>query len=422
MKKYHSLSRDIITRFCLFAVFLSLLFSLFNFAFLYTVEDFFIERSVKNEAAYLLEQYRSGDNWLAPRKPNMTLHHSVDSFPEEIKGIYQEEPRRKEFFGKQGRHYHMVKIDTSPSKYLIAEVSEQLVVRPLRPFIFILLSISTLVLTLIACFIAYRLSKRTIAPLTKLADLVAGASPNKLPAKFAQQYPANEIGVLATTIEGSMQRIKDFVSREQHFTRDVSHELRTPIAVIKNSGELLAADKGLSGGNRELLAQIEQACLNMEQTVNTLLSLAREESSQTNTEPVRVLPEVEQVVIQHAALLDGKDVRVNLDIDSDARVNIHRGTLQILISNLVSNAFQYTMAGEVSIRWKHGYLEVFDTGPGLEDDIKDSILEPMVKGKDSPGFGLGLSIVKRLCEHHGFALSIENQANGMMVRIEFNRA
>lgn len=417
--KSYSIRRRITIQFCLFSLLLSVLFSCVNFFSLYITEDTFIERTIREEAAHLSQQFEQTGIWPTPRKSNMTLHQSTETFPDEVRTVYVEEPNRKEFYGLEGRHYHLYPIKNHPGYYLLGEVSQQLVVRNLRPALLTTLAIPTLLMTLTAFFIGWRLAKHTIKPLTDLVELVEGVSPEQLPKNFAHDYPGNEIGVLAQTLDHSMQRINDFVEREQHFTRDASHELRTPIAIIKNASELLKNEITQDDKSADLLQRISRANLQMEQTVSTLLSLAREENAAAPATPVKLLPLVEKTIIQHAWLLDHKDVEVDVDISASATVTITPGILQILVANLISNSFQYTITGQVNISFQDGRFCVNDTGPGIEDTIKDKLLEPMVKGSESQGFGIGLSIVKRLCERHDLTLEIESQDCGVAVSIGF---
>ncbi|SFC91906.1 sensor histidine kinase [Pseudoalteromonas denitrificans] len=422
--KPYSLARRIMIQFCAFSVLLSVVFSFYNFIFLYTLEDSVIEKAVKNEVRYLKEHFDKTHQWAKPRKDNMVLHFNIDTFPEVVKKAYRQSPNEREFYGENGLHYHMQKIQvqktlTQSEIFLLAEVSQQLVVRPLRSIIIKLLLVSTLILTLIACFIGYRLSRHLVQPLTKLVNLVQDASPQDLPKSFAHHYPNNEIGILANTLENSMVRINNFVLREQHFTRDASHELRTPIAIIKNATELLETGNLTETESQVVVKRISRASLQMEQTVNTLLSLAREEHTNVTSCVIKILPLVEKAIVQHAYLLNDKPVEVEVNISANESVNSQLGIVQILIANLISNAFSYTTEGKVIVCFEHNALSVFNSGDGIENSIQDSVLEPLVKGENSQGFGLGLSIVKRLCEHHKLTLQIESQNEGLKVTIEF---
>lgn len=419
MKKPYTLARRIIIQFCIFSVILSLVFSCYNFIFLYTLEDSFIEKGIRSEAELLKDNFKASGKWGTPQKENLTIHHSIQTFPDSIKEKFDREPNTREFYGDNGLHYHMTRLAKEPNVYLIAEVSKDLFVRPIRLYIINFLLISTVIMALIACFIGYRLSKKMIHPLTKLVDLVHGVSPQDLPKGFAKDFPNNEIGILASNLETSMETINDFVNRELHFTRDASHELRTPIAIIKNASELLADDKLTAEESRTLVQRINRATLQMEQSVNTLLSLAREENASSKAQMIKLLPIVEKAVIQHAYILTNKPVEVDVDIGMNDQLLSQPGILQILTANLVSNAFQYTTHGTVKISFSDNKLSVFNTSEGIEEKIKDSVLEPLIKGENSQGYGLGLSIVKRLCEHHKLGLKIENHEDGIRIVVSF---
>ncbi|WP_199609831.1 sensor histidine kinase [Flocculibacter collagenilyticus] len=420
-KKYTSLSRKIILRFCLFALMIAVLFSAINMLSLYTLEDSFIWRDVSKEAEYLQQQYEDTGYWPTPRPQNMSLHHSIETLPYDIKTILIEEPNRGEFFGENGKHYHMYRLLPAQDIFLLAEVSEQLIVRGMSSGMYVMLTCIAVLMMLFACVVAYRIAKATISPLTELAELVDGVDPKHLPKQFAAQFPNNEIGILAANIEQSMQRINQFIEREKQFTRDCSHELRTPITIIKNATEILQQQPCLPDDVAAPIARIDNACNEMQQTVTTLLTLAREEAQLADKSMVKLLPLVEDVVIECAAIIEHKDILVDININDQASVLSHATVLKIILTNLVSNAFRYTEQGNVSLTWdeKTTQLTVSDTGQGIEQKLAPHICESMVKGEQSQGFGIGLSIVKRLCERFDYQLNITSNSHGTAITITF---
>lgn len=415
--KVKSLRTQIIVNFCLFALFLSVMFSLFNFLFLYSVEDEFLFGELKEEATFLKEEYEKSDQWPTPRKTHMKIYQSADNFPADLKGQFHSNRKRTEFFGAQGRHYHILPMASSAgSVFLVAEVSQHLIIRPIRHKILLFFGAAGLSMTVLACWLAYRIAGKTISPLTHLADLVKGTQPGQLPQKFADDYPQNEIGILAQTLESSLNRIACFIEREKHFNRDVSHDLRTPIAVVRSGLELIRKSPSLSEKDLKLLARIEAANLQMSHIVQTLLELAREEHSQNPPKALQILPIVEKNIIQNAYILKNKNVEVNVNIQPNDKVTVSSGVLEILLSNLISNAFQFTHEGQVNITFENKVLSVSNTGPHLEDRM----LGAMSKGDESQGFGLGLSIVSRLCEHHNLQFGIKKREGDVRVAIEFD--
>ena len=446
---FHSLSRRIVWQFCIFTLALAAVFSLISFVLMYTLEDAFIEKDIVQEARYLTAQYQETGAWPMPRKPNMQLHFSKDEFPKAIRNIAKEEPKRKEFYGEEGRHYHLFfihqhfaafqaedealnpfKLDATvgadasqPNRrslnmplgsnqevYLLAEVSGDLLVRPIREGIIQFLVGSGLIVSAIACLIAWLVSRKTTQPLKQLATLVDGVAPEQVPKDFAQSFPNNEIGILANALEHSFKRLEQALEREKCFTRDASHELRTPLAVVKNAAELPPS--------AQTVGRIAEAANQMEKTVHTLLLLAREEHTHSQKEVVNLMSVVEKSVIDNCALLEGKPVDVNIHDSCNVTINSQPGMLKVLLDNLLSNAFAYTLEGEVSVEFSNHTLVVKDTGPGIESHIANHVTEPAIKGSQSAGFGFGLSIVKRLCEHQGWILDVDTQRDtGAEVRI-----
>lgn len=415
---FHSLSRRIVIQFCLFTFVISAIYGLISFILMYTLEDNFFRKDIQIEADYLTSGYQQTGKWPSTRKPNMQLHFTKATFPEDFMEISIKEPRRTEFTGNNGKHYHLYTFPQYDNTFLVAEVSNELFVRPIRSGVIQFLSISALFISIFACLIAWLISRKTTRPLKELAELVDGVEPEVIPKGFSKHYPNNEVGILASTIEKSLHRISLTLDREKCFTRDVSHELRTPLAVIKNAAELLTSQTTSNSEDKKLLLRITEASEKMEKTVYTLLMLAREENTSQGKENVQLMPLIEQSTIENRALLDGKKVDINIADSCHTQINAQPGMLKVLLDNLLSNAFQYTLYGEVNISYLDNALVIQDTGPGIEPNISDNVTEPAIKGTKSTGFGFGLSIVKRLCEHQDWQLSVSS-GNGTTVKVVF---
>ncbi|NML60395.1 HAMP domain-containing histidine kinase [Massilia sp. RP-1-19] len=397
----HSLRRRIVAAFTVFALATALCFSAFSLIFVYTVEDSFFHNMLRQEVDH---QRQAGASPIKPLRDFVSIHRDSSTFPPDLARQFNAGAGR-EFFGDAGRHYHVVPPGAVPY-YLVAEVSRELVVRARLPFIAGVLGALALAMAALTAGFGYWLARRATAPLDRLAHLVAHAAPGQLPRSFAGDFPDNEIGALAKGLEQAMDRIAEFIEREQHFTRDASHELRTPLAVVSGAAGLLASQP-LAPQQAAQVQRIVVASEAMAQSVDTLLALAREDLGQTpSAEPVLMLPLVESVVVQHAHLLDGKAVKVVVDVDAKDCAVCRRVALSILLSNLVSNAFAHTMAGQVRISFEQPCLMVADSGPGIQPRLHRA----GAKGEGSTGFGLGLSIAHRLAARSGIGLEIDSEA------------
>ena len=213
-----------------------------------------------------------------------------------------------------------------------------------------------------------------------------------------------------------MVSIANYIEREQDFTRDASHELRTPVAIIKSSLKLL---EGMELGNeqREHLRKIESANERMAQTINTLLAMARQSSSSEAS--TKVLAVVETVIVEQSPLLEGKDVEVEVLLADNQELPVSKEHLHILMTNLIGNAFQYTSKGQVEIGYQDDRLYVKDTGSGIDEALIDKVTDTLIKGESSEGFGIGLSLVKRLCEFLAIEMQIDSSQKGTEISLRF---
>lgn len=421
MKKSKSLQPEFIFKVCLISLIISLLFIFMNFMFLFTVEDSFLERGLQQEKERLTAYYQQHSRWPVPDQPHMQIYTKGQTLPDGIGGILAQEPRRREFYGRDGRHYHLMPLPEGA--WLVSEVSSQLLIRPMRKGLIIVYGIMALMAAVAGCFMAYRMARKTIQPLTALADHISALNPQEKTQPFSANYPNNEIGVLARQLEQSLQRIDAFIEREQQFSRDVSHDLRTPLAVASGAVEILRQAKGAGHtvDQTVLLDRIESAHSHMSLTISALLSMAREQNNILPA-PQKLLPVIEKIILQHSDQLDAQQISVDIQVPYQSEVIVADGVLEILLANILGNAFHYTEGGLVTISFDQGRLTITDTAGGIPADLQDKIFEKYTRSDHSSGYGLGLSIVKRLCEYHGIDLVIDHLKGGTAITLGFSPA
>ena len=178
-----------------------------------------------------------------------------------------------------------------------------------------------------------------VAPVAQLAQVVADIDLEHLSTGDhkrieSRRFGDDEVGVLARTIEGTLERISAFVARERYFTSSASHELRTPITVITGALELLE-QSDLSTADAEAVERVRRATLEMKTTIEMFLCLAREADDGLYEEQFRVVPLVNRAIDQQRYLLNGKSVDVEVEDVADPSVRGNPQSFSIAISNLV---------------------------------------------------------------------------------------
>jgi signal transduction histidine kinase len=113
-----------------------------------------------------------------------------------------------------------------------------------------------------------------------------------------------------------------------------------------------------------------------------------------------------------------------LELTHEAKllVNAPRSLLKIVLSNLIKNAFHYTTTGRIRFIVKADRLIIEDTGIGISSDMLSHVTEPSVRGKQSQGLGIGLAIVKMICERVGWQFEIQSGTEkGTVVQLIFSK-
>ena len=391
-----------------FTLLVSALFGLFAMAFVYTVEDQFFDAALRQEAQRQTAGHAAGGDWLAPAQDFIRLYRPGQALPEDLAQARQRAPRSRELAGLEGRHYHLLGLDAEGS-LLVAEVSGQLVVRPMRQKLLLWLGLWGGGLTLLALGLAWWMAHRTSAPLARLAQAVAQSRPEQLPTNLARHYGQDEVGQLARYLDGLNQRVAALIEREQAFTRDASHELRTPLAVLGLSCERLRSQPGPAALPE--LATLRAAIWQLQQTVDLLLALARQEPAlahpQQQQGPRPLLPQIEQAVLALAPLLDEQQITLALNVPPSLNRDWPPALTQLLLSNLLGNALAHGHGGTISISASADELRICNPSPQPPLALlhaNSAGQEIGVKGEASAGLGLGLSIVRRLAEGQGLQL------------------
>ena len=408
-----SLRRRIAFAFLAMAVFAGVCGGLLAILFAYTTEDHIFDRLLASEEAHLQQSLDRGEPLPESQLPFATYYREAD-LPAFLRSQVEAEPGRREVFGADGRHYHLLRTQRAGSAqtyWIVLQVEDYLVVRPVLTEITVVLGLAILAITLIAAVTGLYLAHRVTGPLRALAAEVTELRPDSLPTTWRGRYPPDEVGRLAETLSEAFRRIHQFIDREQQFTQDASHELRTPLAVIESSAAMLARAPDAAQAE-VLVARIRSAALTMHLSVDVLLALAREEVPGGETESTAVLPIVERTIVNHASLLEGKAVELSVVVDPDWRIAGDPAALQVLIANLVSNAFRYTERGEIRIVRDGSNLLVIDSGGGIDEALRPEVTKRAVKGAGSPGLGLGLAIVERLCQRHGWRFELSSSTHG----------
>jgi signal transduction histidine kinase len=282
-------------------------------------------------------------------------------------------------------------------------------------------------------FVAALLTSRIITnwalrPILELAGRVRAREVERAAGRYAEAplavgLPADEFGYLARVLDEYHENLRRTLDRERRFIADCSHELRTPVTTLNGAVTLLRDLPADDAAHDRALSRIERAGRRMERLIQTFLMIARENRVPDPTGQIAVEEIVREVVDEWRALHPAHPLVVDFEECNNARLRCDREGLAVLVHNLVGNAFCHLREGRLEISLSHNQegetiLRFEDDGPGLPEFVE--LVE--VSGQNPPrtGYGLGLSLVERLCVVQGWQIEKRpGHSGGTRIQITF---
>ncbi len=391
------------------------------------VEKVLVRQALVGEAAHFWMRYQQNPDFPTPDTLNLKGYLAVDnSFANIPEPLQKKLPGyfRADFNGRKP----IVYIEDYRSARLYLVFDEEQVANLAFYFGVVPLSLVLLLIYLFA-WLSYRQSRNAISPVIKLAYIVEQfdfrrQSLAQLDLNELRRTSDSDVIKLIDALDHFTERLEQFIQREKNFTRDASHELRTPLAVIKSSLALLQKRTDFLPNENQSIARIDHTLRDMESLIETLLLLAREESSPLPEGDV-LINDLLIMLMEQINQAIGND-KVSLEIEQNCLLLIPAAekVLAILFSNLLRNAFIYTRQGVISITIGDRQVSISDTGIGMSQHQLEHVFEPFYRAHaDSNGHGLGLTIVTQLCNRYGWKLKIRSkQGEGTRITVVFPKA
>ncbi|HKH47201.1 MAG TPA: HAMP domain-containing sensor histidine kinase [Thermoanaerobaculia bacterium] len=314
-------------------------------------------------------------------------------------------PSIQEAQSNPGRHDLFVAPGPRGGTYLIAwDIGRRLRAGHTKMLWLLLLYVVAIVST------AHAILRRSLRPVRSLHEGVTRLSEGELDVVVPRQT-RDELGVLTDAFNQMVRRIGDMLRARDQLLLDVSHELRSPLTRIKVALALLPAS--------EKKTRIAADVVEMEAMITELLELERlREGRGIRPERQDLTPILREVVESFhdrppGARIVAPATEILLDVDGDR--------IRTVLRNLLENAIKYSLPDsgpvEVSVAEtaESVVIRVTDDGPGIPEADLSSLFEPFFRvdrsrSKKSGGYGLGLSICKRILEAHGGSIGVENRA------------
>ena len=304
--------------------------------------------------------------------------------------------------------YILIAMSLEDASLVLNNLSEVLII--VYPLILILLF-----------FIARFIAGRSIKPISAIIKTSNVITKDNLTSRIPMPQNRDELFVLSQTINNLLDRIETAVEREKQFTSDASHELRTPLTVIKGTLEVLIRKPRDAAEYEEKINFCVKEVNRLNHLVDQLLLLARfENQKQTlKIEKVYLNALILDTLTMYSGKVNNKKINVKYSFLKDYFIESDNYLVATIISNIVSNAIKYSSEnGEISILLSEENNKIIcsisDKGIGIAKEDLDKIFNPFYRSSPTnnpeiKGYGLGLSIVKRITQLLNIGFEIHSE-------------
>jgi len=311
--------------------------------------------------------------------------------------------------------------------YVFVEANDQYGKRSLE-YLIVLLVVSTILLSVSGWFLATFMVNKVLKPMKvlheKVSEINEGDLHERIPVKPNSK---NEIDLLSKEFNLLLERIEKAYQRQKMFTSHASHELKTPISRIVLQLENLLNDVNVNNQNK--IQDIIKQTIDINRLIDSLLILAKIEDRYNLEFKRERIDELLFIVIEEIKL-EFLDCRIEFEIEENPEIYdsleilMNQSIFKIALINLFRNAYLYSDSKLVKLRLfvdkNQLKFSVTNDGTYLDEEDQSLVFQQFGRGKNSslkPGNGLGLVIIRRIMDHHGFQIqySVVNKLNQFVV-------
>ena len=232
----------------------------------------------------------------------------------------------------------------------------------------------------------------------------------------------DEFSELNEAVVTMIRRVEHDYNEVKSFTENASHEIQTPLAIIRSKLELLSQSGNLNRDEMLSIQSIFEATNRLSKLNQSLILLTKIDNLQfKENEEVNLGKIITDLMSNYEELIEAKQITTLLKIDGDVKLLLNESLADILISNLVTNAIKHNYnGGSLEVILDHKHLSISNSGPALIKNPNEMFERFKKDQVSSESLGLGLSIVKRICERYEYTIKYDYSDSNHVIIIYFN--
>lgn len=235
----------------------------------------------------------------------------------------------------------------------------------------------------------------------------------------------DDLSNLGQTLNDLLERVENLMQGIRDVSDNIAHDLRTPLTRLRNDLENAQNKTPSREDVDRLLTEADQLLA----TFNSLLRISNiEKAKRRHTfSPISLKEILNDVVELYDTLAEEKQIALTTSLDKDLHINGDRDLLFQLFANLLDNAIKFSSEnGKVSISLSQQsgtpVVTIIDRGPGISEADKEKLFDRFYRAdasRNTPGNGLGLSLVKAVADYHKASILLADNDPGLRVDVVF---
>ncbi len=213
---------------------------------------------------------------------------------------------------------------------------------------------------------------------------------------------------------------KDYLSLKE-FSENASHEMQTPLAIAQGKLEILMGDEKLSEHQLELITSAQNAIKRVSRLGNSLSLITKIDNKEfSDTQEVDFSKELNRFIYDFKELMDLKSLTVKTKIENNQLIHGNLVLIELLLTNLINNAIRHNLEkGYINISLENKTLIIENSGHQLKNRPEEYFKRFRKDTNDPGSSGLGLSIIKKICDDMDIKISYENEETRHVIKLSW---
>lgn len=279
-------------------------------------------------------------------------------------------------------------------------------------FIFVLLGVGLAVANV-------QLLNRNMMPFSKTLESIQAYDVRTNPDVVFVNTRIEEMQELNTQLNSFINKINVDYKNLKEYNENISHEIQTPLAVIRGKIEQILNSPDLSERNVELIGAAYSNAIELSKIIRGLTLISKIDNLEFKKEEVVLKDLVDKTMVKFEDFYQMKNIKTFVRIDPTYTIQINAELADVLMNNIFKNALNHNVEdGMFEVRQEQTQIMFMNTSP-KSSETKFDFKRFKTQSLDVSSTGIGVSIVKKICDTHGFNLDYYSKNKMHIMAIEF---